>query len=101
MSTTTAQATITISLADLESIIQHAIQKAVREELTRLLRTPDRAILDYWEHEGPEDPAGDEKLLAEALVSIEQYEKNSQGWKTLEEFEAELTQAGASHELPG
>jgi len=101
MSATTARATITIGLTDLENIIQRTVQQAVREELTRLLRTPDRSILDYWEHEGPDDPAGDEELLSEALTMIEQYEKNPEGWKTLEEFEAELAKAEAAHELPG
>ena len=99
MSATMTQATITIGLTDLEDLIHRTVQEAVREELVRLLRTPDRSILEYWEHEGPEDPAGDEELLAEALAMIQQYEENPEGWKTLEEFEAELTEA--AHELPG
>jgi predicted house-cleaning NTP pyrophosphatase (Maf/HAM1 superfamily) len=99
MSATMTQATITIGLTDLEDLIHRTVQEAVREELVRLLRTPDRSILEYWEHEGPEDPAGDEELLAEALAMIQQYEENPEGWKTLEEFEAEL--AEAAHELPG
>jgi len=99
MSATMTQATITIGLTDLEDLIHRTVQEAVREELVRLLRTPDRSILEYWEHEGPEDPAGDEELLAEALAMIQQYEENPEGWKTLEEFEAEL--AEAAHGLPG
>jgi len=51
------------------------------------------SILGYWEHEGPDDPAGDAELLKEALAMIEQYGKNPAGWKTLEEFEAELAEA--------
>ncbi len=101
MSTTAAEAAIVINLTDLENLIRRVVREAVREELTRLLRTPDRSILDYWEHEGPDDPAGDEQLLAEALVLIQQYEENPEGWKTLEEFEAELAEAEAAHELPG
>lgn len=97
MSATTTEAAITISLTDLENLIR----RVVREELTRLLRTPDRAILEYWEHEGPDGLAGDEQLLADALAMIKQYEENPEGWKTLEEFEAELAQAEAAHELPG
>ena len=54
---------------------------------------PSASPLPDWEHEGPEDPAGDESLLAEALTVIQQYEENPEGWKTLEEFEAELAQA--------
>lgn len=101
MSTTATEAAIVINLTDLENLIRRVVREAVREELTRLLRTPDRSILDYWEHEGPDDPAGDEQLLAEALTLIQQYEKNPEGWKTLEEFEAELAEAEATHELPG
>jgi len=93
MSAITTQDSITIGLTDLEDIIQRTVQQVVREELTRLLRTPDRSILDYWEHEGPDDPAGDAELLKEALTMIEQYEKSPAGWKTLEEFEAELAEA--------
>jgi len=101
MSTNTTEAAIIINLADLEHMIRRVVHEAVREELTRLLRTPDRSILEYWEHEGPDDPAGDEQLLAEALALIQQYEANPEGWKTLEEFQAELAEAEAAHELPG
>ncbi|HKZ84423.1 MAG TPA: hypothetical protein VJ793_12280 [Anaerolineae bacterium] len=101
MSTTATEAAIIINLTDLENLIRRVVREAVREELTRLLRTPDRSVLDYWEHEGPDDPAGDEQLLAEALTLIQQYEKNPEGWKTLEVFEAELAEAEATHELPG
>ena len=93
------KATITIGLADLENLIQRVVKEAIREELARALRRPSRAILEYWEHEGPDDPAGDEALLQDALALIEQYETNRQGWKTLEELEAELAQAGAADEL--
>ena len=95
----TTQTTITISRSDLEEVIQRIVQEAVREELTRMLRTPSRTILDYWEHEGADDPAGDEELLHEALAIIERYEKDPSGWKTLEEFEAEITQAEAPYAL--
>lgn len=82
----TASTALNLSTADLESLIR----RVVREEFARVLRKPDRAILDYWEHEGAEDPEGDAQLLAEALALVEQYQKNPQGWITLEEFEAEL-----------
>lgn len=91
---------ITISLADLESLIQRVVKEAIREELARVLRWPSRATLEYWEHEGPDDPSGDEALLKDALALIERYEENPQEWKTLEEFEAELARAEAAHELP-
>lgn len=95
------KATITISLTDLESLIQRVVKEVVHDELARVLHTPSRAVLEYWEHEGPDDPAGDEALLKDALAIVERYEKNQEGWKTLEEFEAELAKAEAAHELPG
>lgn len=94
------KATITISLTDLENVIQRVVKKVVRDELVRVLRTPNRAILEYWEHEGLDDSVGDEELLKDALAIIERYEKNTGRWKTLEEFEVELKRAGAAHELP-
>ena len=99
MSTTATEAAIIINLTDLENLIRRVVREAVREELTRLLRTPDRSILDYWEHEGPDDPAGDEQLLAEALVLIQQYEENPEGWKTLEEFESDLAGEKVAYRL--
>ena len=99
MSTTATEAAIIINLTDLENLIRRVVREAVREELTRLLRTPDRSILDYWEHEGPDDPAGDEQLLAEALVLIQQYEENPEGSKTLEEFESDLAGEKVAYRL--
>ncbi len=94
------KATITIGLSDLENVIQRVVKDAVRDELGRVLRTPSRAILDYWEHEGPDDPAGDAALVKDALEMIERHEKNPEGWMSLEAFEAELARAEAAHELP-
>ena len=96
MSATMTQATVTISPTDLENLIR----RVVREELSRLPRTAAPSILDDWSQEGPDDPQGDKELLTEALTMIEEYEKHPEGWKTLEEFEAELAQAEATHELP-
>jgi len=95
MTTMPAENAITIKPIDLEHLIRRAVKEAVHEELGRLLQTPNRALLEYWLHEGPDDPAGDEQLLAEALAVIEQHKENPEGWKTLEEFEAELNTTGA------
>ena len=100
MSATMTQATITISLTDLENLIRRVVREVVREELSRLPRTAAPSILDDWSQEGPDDPKGDKELLTEALTMIEEYEKHPEGWKTLEEFEAELAQAESAHELP-
>jgi hypothetical protein len=83
-------ATITMTLSELEALVRRVVQETLREELTRALRSPDRAVLEFWEHEGPEDPEGDAELLADAEAVIAQYERNPSGWVTLEEFEADL-----------
>jgi hypothetical protein len=98
MEITTSESAVTIRPTDLESLIRRVVKEAVQEEFTRLFRTPNRSLLEYLVHEGPDDPAGDEQLLAEAMTMIQQYEVNQEGWKTLEEFEAEL--AETAHELP-
>ena len=96
MGATVTEAAITISLTDLENLIR----RVVREELTRLSHAPAPSILDDWSHEGPDDPAGDEELLAEALVMSQQYRENKEGWKSWEDFKAELEQeAETTHAL--
>lgn len=97
MGATMTEAAITISMTDLENLIR----RVVREELARLSRTAAPSILDDWSHEGPDDPAGDEELLAEALVMSQQYRENKEGWKSWEDFKAELKQeTEAPHALP-
>ena len=75
--------TITANLTDLENLIR----RVVREELTRQSRAG--SILDDWRQEGPDDPAGDEQLLREAIEVSERYRVDKRGGKTLEEFEAD------------
>jgi hypothetical protein len=96
MGTTTTEVAITISLTDLENLIR----RVVREELARLPRTSAPSILDDWSHEGPEDPAGDEELLAEALAVLEEYGDKPETWMKWEDFTEELARAEASGELP-
>lgn len=94
MSATSTKATITISLTDLENLIRRVVhevvREVVREELARLPHGPEASILDDWSHEGPDDLAGDEALLAEALVMSQQYRESKEGWKNWEEFKTEL-----------
>lgn len=99
MSTTT-EVTVNMSLTDLEAFIRRVVREAVHEELTDMLRTPNRAILEYWEHEGPDDSAGDEALLREGLAVIEEYGDKPETWMKWEDFEAELDRAEARGELP-
>lgn len=96
MSANQTQMTITLSPVDLEDLIR----RVVREEFSRLLRPLARSILEDWGQEGPDDPAGDELLLAEALAVLQQYGDNPEAWMNWEEFEAELDKAEAAGELP-
>ena len=81
-----------VRLSELERIIRTAVRQEVQAEFARLLHTPSPVVLEYWLHEGPEDAAGDEELVVEALQMLQAYESDKSGWKTLEDFEAELRQ---------
>jgi len=95
MSATTAQAAITISLTDLESLIR----RVMREELARQSHRRATSILYDWSQEGPDDPAGDEEFLSEALAVLEEYGDKPETWTKWEDFEAELDKAEARGEL--
>jgi hypothetical protein len=84
--------TITLSLSDLETMIR----RVIREELAR----HTLSVLDDSSQEGPDDPAGDEELLADALIVLEQYKDKPEAWTDWEDFKAELASAEASGELP-
>ena len=51
--------------------------------------------VDDWEHKGPDDPRGDEALLAEALAVLQEHGGSADAWMNWEDFEAELDQANA------
>ncbi len=51
---------------------------------------PDE-VLEYLLHEGPDDATSDDELLAEALEMLQTYKHDKSGWKSLEDFEAELS----------
>ena len=96
MSTTKTKATITVTLTDLENLIR----RIVREELARARRAAATSILSDWSQEGPEDAEGDNELLTQALATLKEYEENPAGWKSMDEFEAELARSEAAGELP-
>ena len=96
MSTNLPEPVISLSSANLESLIR----RVVREELIRLLRTPVRSILDDWEQEGRDDPEGDETLLIEALAVLQEHGDKPEHWMSWEDFETELDEAEARGELP-
>jgi hypothetical protein len=80
-----------VQLSDLEQMIRMAVRQEVQAEFARLLHTPSPVVLEYWLHEGPEDEDGDEELLAEAVEMLKTYESDKSNWKSLEDFESELT----------
>lgn len=96
MSANQPQTTISLSPADLERLIR----RVVREEISRLLKAPVRSLLEDQQQEGPDDPAGDDLLLADALAVLQQYEDTPDAWMSWEDFEAELDKAEAAGELP-
>lgn len=77
------ETTITVTVAELEAIIQRVVQETVREEMKRLL-------FEFWTQEGEDDPREDEILLRDALEQIEKYGDDHSSFITLEELEAEL-----------
>jgi len=92
-----SQTTVSLNPNELEVLVRRVVQ----EELTRLLRTPVRSILEDWRQEGPDDPAEDELLLSEALAVLQRYEDQPEAWMNWEDFEAELDRAEEVGELPG
>jgi hypothetical protein len=100
MSETPPQATISISLSDLEALIRRVVRDAVHEEFARLAQRSRPAVAQDWDHEGPDDPAGDAELLDEALALVEQYRHDKSGWQDLEDFKADLKLAEQRGELP-
>lgn len=65
------QDTVTISVVDLEAIIERALRNAVREELCRLFHQHlPRPFVTALPLEGADDPAGDEQRLQEALEAL-------------------------------
>jgi hypothetical protein len=91
-----SQVTTSMSVDELKGLIR----LVVLEELAHLLKTPVQSILDDWRQQGPDDPAGDDLLLQEALAVIQNYAQQPEAWLSWEEFEAELDEAEAAGELP-
>lgn len=66
------------------------VRRVLREEIARLLHSPVRAILQDQSQQGPDDPAGDELLLREALAVLQEYGDKPEAWIDWEDLEAEL-----------
>ena len=100
MSSATPQFTTNLSLTEMEALIRRVVREAVHEEFARLLRQAPASIVENWDHEGADDHAGDQVLLADALTAHEQYRTNPEEWQNWEAFKAELKAAEAAGELP-
>lgn len=87
---------VTTNPSELESLIR----RIVRQELRSLLSSSRGSLLADLNQEGPEDPLGDEELLGEALVVLEQYGNAPDEWMSWEDFEFQLAAAEAAGELP-
>ncbi len=76
MSSAAPQYNLAMSLTDLEALIRRAVKEAVHEEFARVLRQAPASIGEDWAHEGPNDLAGDQLVLAEALAERDRYRTN-------------------------
>jgi hypothetical protein len=83
---TIAESQISISWLDLENLLR----RVVREELSRASGSSARSILNDWNHEGADDPAGDATLMREAVAVLDKYGDKPDTWVRWEDFEAEI-----------
>jgi hypothetical protein len=77
------ETTITVSIPELEAIIQRAVQEAVRKEMKHVL-------FEFWTQEGEDTAKEDEVLLRDALKQIDEYGDDHSGFITLEDLKTEL-----------
>jgi hypothetical protein len=89
--------TMTIKMADLENLIRRVVREVVREELAR--QSHSTYLVEDWSHEGPDDPSGDEQVLRESLMVLEEYGARPETWTKWEDFEAELDKAEGAGDL--
>lgn len=100
MSSEAPQFRTNLSLAEIENLIRRVVRETIHEEFARVLRRPTSSPAEDWFHEGPDDPAGDLQLLAEASDVSEHYRTNSDEWMDWDTFKAALAAAEAAGELP-
>jgi hypothetical protein len=81
--------TTTLSLTEMDSLIRRVVKEAVHGEFARVLQQLPSSLVDDWAHEGPDDPAGDRLLLAEALAESERYRAHPQERLDWEAFKKE------------
>jgi hypothetical protein len=88
---------VKVHQSDGTALVQHF---KLEEGTVRPPHTSDLSVLEDWDQEGPDDPAGDEAALQDALVALEEYGDKPETWVKWEDFEAELDRAEAAGELP-
>lgn len=87
---------ITLSVSELEGLLERLVRSIVREELQAYLP----ALGVYLQQSGEQEDDGDKQLLQEALAALEHARKHPetvQAWAT---FTGELLQSEAAGELP-
>jgi len=100
MSATDPQFTITLSLQEVEALIRRVVKDAIHEEFIQLQQYLPGSIAENWAHEGEEDLAGDQLLLAEALAERERYRTNPEEFEDWTAIKAKLEADEAAGELP-
>ncbi len=75
--------TVTVSIPELEAIIQRAVQEAVRKEMKHVL-------FDFWTQADQDTAKEDAVLLRDALKQIDEYGDDHSGFMTLEDLKTEL-----------
>jgi len=75
--------TITVSIPELEAIIQRAVQEAVRKEMKHVL-------FDFWTRADENTAKEDAVLLKDALEQIDHYGDDHSNFITLEDLKTEL-----------
>lgn len=90
-----------LSLDEMEALIRRVVKEAVHDEFAAILRRKPGTSAGDWSHEGPDDPEGDEALLADALALRDQNQTRPDDWLDWDAFIAERRAAEAAGELPG
>ncbi len=67
---------IVLSLQEMGALIRRVVKDAIHEEFVQLQQVLPGSIAVNWAHEGEEDLAGDQLLLAEALAERERCRTN-------------------------
>lgn len=96
MSSASQQFNTTLSMAEVEALIQRAVREAVHAEFAHFIQQLPASIAQDWSHEGADDPAGDQLLLAEGLAERDRYRTSHEPWQNWDDFKAELAAAEAA-----